>query len=144
MNCRGQRRLSLHGVLGLVLSWAGRADEGIENLEKAMRLSPHDPLMFLFFTGMSIAHFAAERYGEAADWAQRSIRSGTTDTAAYRYIAASYAYLDRVDEARKALREMFLLDPKFSLATDRVILSTADPAFVERLFDGLRKAGLKE
>jgi hypothetical protein len=39
---------------------------------------------------------------------------------------------------------MFSLDPKFSLDADRVILSTADPAFVERLFDGLRKAGLKE
>jgi adenylate cyclase len=133
-----------YGVLGMVLSWGGKTDEGVENLEKAMRLSPHDPLMFFFFTGMSIAHFAAERYGEAAAWAQRSIRGGTTDAAAYRYIAASYAHLGRVEEARRALREMFPLDPKFSLASDRVILSTADPAFVERLFDGLRKAGLKE
>jgi adenylate cyclase len=133
-----------YGVLGLTLSWGGRTDEGIENLKKAMRLSPYDPLMFFFFLGMSIAHFALEEYEEAADWAQRSVQRGPADPAAYRYLAASYAHLDRIDEARGALREMFSLDPKFSLDADRVILSTADPAFVERLFDGLRKAGLKE
>jgi len=133
-----------YALLGLVLSQGGRTDEGIENLEKAMRLSPHDPLMNLFLLGMSIAHFADEKYTEAADWAQRSIRSRLVEPAAYRYLAASYAHLGRFDEARRALREMFVLDPKFSLATDRVILSTADPAFVERLFDGLRRAGLQE
>jgi adenylate cyclase len=132
------------GQLVLGWTWGGRTDEGIENLKKAMRLSPYDPVMFFFFLGMSIAHFALEEYEEAADWAQRSVQRGPADPAAYRYLAASYAHLDRIDEARGALREMFSLDPKFSLDADRVILSTADPAFVERLFDGLRKAGLKE
>ena len=109
-----------------------------------MRLSPHDPLMFYFFLGMSVAHFAVEEYEEAADWAQRSLQRGSVDPATYRYLAASYAHLDRADEARRAMQEMLTIDPEFSLATDRVILSTADPAFVERLFDGLRKAGLPE
>jgi adenylate cyclase len=131
-----------YSLLGAFLSWGGRTDEGVENLQKAMRLSPHDPAMFSFFLGMSIAHFAVEEYEEAADWAQRLIRSRPDFPTAYRYLAASYAHLGRSDEARAALQEMFRLNPE--VITDRVILSTADPAFVERLFDGLRKAGLKE
>jgi adenylate cyclase len=133
-----------HHSLGITLAWVGSPEDGIASLKKAMRLSPRDPLTFFFFLGMSTCHFAAEEYEEAADWAQRSVQTRPVEPAAYRFLAASYAHLDRVEEARRALRDMFSLDPKFSLATDRVILSTADSAFVERLFDGLRKAGLEE
>ncbi len=55
--------------------------------------------------GMSMAHFAAERYEEAAVWAKRSIRNKTVEPAAYRYLAASCAHLDRVDEARSMRRD---------------------------------------
>jgi TolB-like protein/Tfp pilus assembly protein PilF len=133
-----------HGVLGMALAWAGRSDEAIENAKKAMRLSPHDPMMHFFFLVRGIAHFAAEEYEEAADWAQRSIERRAVEPGAHRYLAASHVYLGRMDEARRVMQEMYQLDPDFSLAVDRIVLSTAEPAFVERLHNGLRKAGLKE
>jgi adenylate cyclase len=133
-----------YASLGTFHAWAGRPDDGMTNVRKAMRLSPHDPYMFHFFTAMAIVHFAAERYEDAADWARRALQRRPDFPATYRYLAASYAHLGRLEEARTALEEMFRLNPEFSLATDRVVLSTAEPAFVERLFDGLRKAGLKE
>jgi adenylate cyclase len=133
-----------YASLGIFQAWAGRPDDGMANVKKAMRLSPHDPYMFHFFTAMAIVHFSAERYEDAADWARRALQRRPDFPATCRYLAASYAHLGRLEEARTVLEEMFRLNPEFSLATDKVVLSTAEPAFVERLFDGLRKAGLKE
>jgi adenylate cyclase len=133
-----------YSSLGIALSWASSPDDGIVNLTKAMRLSPQDPMMFQFHLGMSIAHFAAERYEDTSEWAQRSLQRRPDFPATYRYLAASYAHLGRSDEAHAALEEMYRLNPTFSLAADRVVLSTADPVFVERFIAGLRKAGLEE
>ena len=38
---------------GVVYSWVGRGDEGVVAIEKAMRLSPLDPLMFMFWHCMA-------------------------------------------------------------------------------------------
>jgi tetratricopeptide (TPR) repeat protein len=62
-----------HFLLGQNLARAGRPDEAIEELEKALRLSPKDPMTFLFMYSMAFAHFAASRYEDAVDWAQRSL-----------------------------------------------------------------------
>jgi adenylate cyclase len=53
--------------LGMALAIRRRPDEGIAHLETAMRLSPRDRLMFAVFEGVALAHFAADRYQDAAD-----------------------------------------------------------------------------
>ncbi len=63
---------------------------------------------------------------------------------AYRTLAASYAQLGRLDEARAALEEELRLEPDLTLEKVRGQLRTSDPDFLERWLDGLRKAGLKE
>jgi TolB-like protein len=58
--------------LGLVLQ--NRPDPAIEAFEHAIRLSPLDPLGSRGFTyGLALAHLAAGRYGEAIEWADRSL-----------------------------------------------------------------------
>jgi hypothetical protein len=44
--------------LGAALAFSGRVDEASVQLDKAMRLSPRDPLLWLFMLGYVIAHFA--------------------------------------------------------------------------------------
>jgi tetratricopeptide (TPR) repeat protein len=51
--------------LGSLRALAGRPDDAIANLEKAMRLSPRDSALWLWLTSMGCAHFAAARYEEA-------------------------------------------------------------------------------
>jgi adenylate cyclase len=132
-----------YGWTGVHLALLGRPNEAIENLEKALRLGPHNPEDWLFLYGMGMAHLGAGRYEEAADWALRSVQR--RDWAlAYRCLAASYAYLDRTEEAETALKEALRLQPGFSLANVSLLMSSADPAFVERYIGGLRKAGLRE
>jgi hypothetical protein len=49
-------------------------DAAVEAFDRAMRLSPLDPLDYLFSCGLSMAHAVAGRYEEAGLWADRSLR----------------------------------------------------------------------
>jgi adenylate cyclase len=131
--------------LGISLTLVGRPDEAIPNFEKAMRLSPQDPFLFLRFSGMGLAHAAAGRYEEAVTWSQRSLQRKSSWFLPYLVLAVSHVSLGRTDEARAAIDELLRLSPDFSLAGVKLLLSNApDPAFAERTLKGLRKAGLKE
>jgi adenylate cyclase len=130
--------------LGLLLAIAGRAEEALNNFEKAMRLSPRDPGTWMFLWGVAVAHFAGERYEEAVESAKKSLRANPRWPATSGFLAASYAQLGRIEEARSAAEESLRLQPEASVSMLRSFYAGADPGFVERYLDGLRKAGLKE
>jgi adenylate cyclase len=134
-----------YGILGNFLSAvAGRADDAIANLDKAIRLSPKDQLLFAFFSGKAFAHLATGRYDEAVEWAQRSLQHRPDWADAYMALAASYAHLGQLDEASRTSEELLRVHPEFSLAAYRLVYAALDPDLTEHIFDGLRKAGLKE
>jgi adenylate cyclase len=126
---------------GGALAYLGRPDEGVGLIEKAIRLSPRDPVMHEFLFDLGVAHFLAERYEEAIVWEKKSLQSRPDQPGAYRVLAASYGHLGRTEEARAALDAMFELAPDFSLETLRIHVP---PAVVERYLGGWRKAGWTE
>jgi tetratricopeptide (TPR) repeat protein len=130
--------------LGVALVREGKPDEGIANIRKALTLSPRDPYTWSYLFGMAMAHFAAEQYEEAVDWAQRSLEHKADWPLTFTFLAASYAYLDRLDEAHSAVEGLRRLNPDFSLGGLNLLLTAAEPDFAERVLDGLRKAGLPE
>jgi adenylate cyclase len=131
-------------ILGLYLARWGRPDEAIEKLERAIRLSPQDPNMHYYLYGVAVAHFVAERYEEAVSWAQRSLQNRGDYSLGLATLAASLSHLGRLDQAQGTVQELLRSNPEFSLTGVRLFLPAADPDFVERYLDGLRKAGLKE
>jgi adenylate cyclase len=124
--------------LGATLTTAGRPDEGIPMVEKAMRLSPQDPLMNEFLFTIGSAHFMAERYEEAVQFAQRSLDMKADQPGAWRIIAAASALVGKLDEARRAVGQMIRLAPDLTEERLRVFLRDTD---VERYVKGLRLAG---
>ncbi len=130
--------------LGVTLALMGRAEEAIANLEQAMRLSPQDIYLHEFLFAMALAHAAAGRIDESIGWAQRSLQCKSDFPNAYLALAAGYARLGRLDDARAALAESLRLNPDLSLSGLKRGLSYADPAFAAGILDGLRQAGLKE
>jgi pentatricopeptide repeat protein len=132
-------------VLGsCLMTTGGDPEEVIAYSEKAIRLSPQDALNAEWAAvNMAMAHFAAGRYEEAADCARRGLEN-RENPFAYRYLAASYARLGRLEEARDAFQEMLRLQPNFSWADWKVVYANADPDYAQRYLDGLRKAGLPE
>ena len=110
-------------VRGFVSIAQNRSDRAIEALERAMQLSPRDPWGGRAFTlGLAFAHLNAGRYEQAVEWADRSLAAQPDYRPAMRIKVISYAYLDRIDEARDWLGRLLELDP--ALTISRIKAST--------------------
>jgi tetratricopeptide (TPR) repeat protein len=133
-----------HAELGWVLAATGRPDVGITEVETAMRLTPRDPLMWMFFLVKAVAFFSAGQYEEAVDWLERSLQGKSDYPFTSCMLAAGLAHLGRADESQDVCNRLLKLSPGFSLAAVRLLIPFAAPEFSERLMDGLRKAGLPE
>ncbi len=91
---------------GYVLVRQNRPAPAIEAFQRAMRLSPLDPLGFFFSAGIAAAHLAAGRYEEAIEWADRSSREFPRYESSTRYKLIALAHLGRIEEAREWLHCM--------------------------------------
>jgi adenylate cyclase len=61
------------------------------------------------------------------------------------WLAATYAQLRKIDEARAKAAEVLRVDPKITIEkTQALLMPFKRPEDAEHLFDGLRKAGLPE
>jgi TolB-like protein/Tfp pilus assembly protein PilF len=127
---------------GLCLSYAGRAEEGIEHALKAMRLNPYH---FEWYTSqLGQIYFDARQYDKAiATFA--SLRS--IDSAIMRiYQAASFAAAGNQQQARKSVKRALELDAGATLEkwTDPKLAPYGDAAYLEHFRENLCKAGLPE
>jgi adenylate cyclase len=129
-----------HAEKALVLAYAGQPNEALDVLEKAMRLNPHYP--FVYFNPLGRSYFMLGRYEDAIDAFQEGLRRNPSAQSQRMFLAASYAEAGRLPEAEWEVAELLTLDPDFSLAQVPEVAPFKDPEPLERLLDGLRKAGL--
>ena len=80
--------------------FAGQPDIAIDHFERCRRLSPRDPMGPRCLTGIASAHFFNRRFDDAVKLLLITLGELPTYTPAYRFLAASYAHLGRLDEAR--------------------------------------------
>jgi TolB-like protein/class 3 adenylate cyclase len=147
------RALSLNGnsalawcARGYVLNFANQPEPAIESFNRAMRLSPFDPLGSMFKTGISGAYMIARRFEEAMTWIDKSLQEHPGNTHALRWKASICGHLGKVEEGQNCVQELLSQYPKAtigSLERNRRLPINA-PALSLILLDGLRKAGLPE
>ena len=130
--------------LGHALLWHGRAADGIPKLDMAMRLSPHDPMLWGAQLMRAAACSALENYGEAEDWARKSVNARSDRHWPQLLLAQALVGQDRLDEARLALAAARHLKPDLSATAIKPLMPHYHPAYLERFIDALRKAGLPE
>jgi adenylate cyclase len=86
-------------ISGNLRLWAGQFNIAIEHIEVSMRLSPRarvGPSMLL----IGIAHFFSRRFDEAVPKLLLAIQDDPTHPGPYRHLAACYAHMGRLDDAR--------------------------------------------
>jgi TolB-like protein len=129
---------------GWVRGYAGDPDGAIASLNKAIRLNPLDPRMFLTQSAMAFAHFIAGRDREAADWAARALRVKPNWPPALRVAIASNAMLGRLDDAGQARTLLLRADPELTVARICDFYAWRRAGDRQRLTLALRKAGVPE
>jgi len=124
--------------------WRGQPEEAIEHVGRAMRLSPHDPQLFVMQSSISAAHFFAGRYEEALRWAEMSIREGPDYIPSVAWAAASAAGFGNLAAATKNTKRLRELMPELRLSNLTDLFPIRRPEDFLRLSEGLRIAGLPE
>jgi TolB-like protein/class 3 adenylate cyclase/Flp pilus assembly protein TadD len=133
-----------HFAMGQALLFSGRHRESVESFKIAMRLDPLFRDTFGYRLGM--AYFFMIRFEKAIDLFERAYKSNPEDIGILWFLAAAYAHLGRVGEAEATLTEMWKLWPSWSygkLIELHYVYASKDPADLNLLTDGLRKAGMK-
>jgi TolB-like protein len=129
---------------GWVRGYAGDPDGAIESLNKAIRLNPLDPRVFLTQSAMAFAHFIAGRDGEAARWAAMALRVKPNWLPALRMTIASNAMCGQVGEAKRAVKTYLDIDPEVTIAKLCGYYPFRRDADRQRLIAAMRKAGVRE
>jgi TolB-like protein len=136
-----------HAQIGAAKILLGQPEDTEAHIQEALRLSPRDTLVYLWFmfAGWAKIHLGKEE--EAVAWLRRSIETNRNFPTSHFFLAAALAHLKRLPEAHSEVRAGLTLDPTFSISRIRANTSSDNPAAIagrERLIDDWRKAGLPE
>jgi|SRR5579883_761070 len=78
-----------HNEIGFVKILLGRAQEGLPHFEKAMRLSPRDPRLFVFFIGIGLAHLMLGEDEAAIEALEKSRAFNAASSVTYQFLSAA-------------------------------------------------------
>ena len=131
------------GYYGLVLSYAGRWEEGSVAARRALRLSPRDPFSGVFCGIAAYAEFVGRNYDEAIRLAREGIRQRGDFVGAHRVLTAAAGMAGKDDVAAAALQELRRAQPNISLAWIANQMPIMHEAGREHYLEGFRRAGLE-
>lgn len=117
-------------------------DRSYECFLRAYRLSPGAPDAYQCLTGIGDGEVRRGNYEIGIEWLQRSLATLHEWPLTYYPLVAAYAYLDRMEEAKAALKRLREISPHTTI--ERIIESGGRQKYFAGLLPGLRKAGLPE
>jgi TolB-like protein/DNA-binding winged helix-turn-helix (wHTH) protein len=134
---------------GYYKMYLGRSEEGVADVETALRLNPNDKETPTWLTRLCYLHTKLAHWGQAIEWCEKAITAQTSAKSwVLSQLAGAYAWAGHDKEAKEAVVRLHDLDPNFTVQT---YLTNADfyddPTFraqAARLAEGMRKAGMLE
>ena len=112
-------------------AWVGEGGRAVEHINRAMALSPYDPLVCLYSGGASLAYLADGQYARSIEFALRCMRENRGYTSAHKALILSLVLSGREAEARGPVNRLRLLEPRFTVERFR----RRSPACTGRLGD---------
>jgi adenylate cyclase len=120
------------------LGYLGRLEDAIRIGEMAVRLNPSRPDWYLW--DIAASKYLSGDYVGALSLLEKMTEPGP----AYRLLAATYAQLGRLEEARRAASELLKINPDFSIERYTSRAPYQDKALLAKYVEGLRLAGLPD
>lgn len=129
--------------LGWVENYADQPQKAIEHFERALRLSPIDPMNFNNHAGLASAHEILQDYDNAAALYRRALLERPNANWIYRNLATSLSGAGRIDEARQAFAEMLRSYPDLTVSKFKQAMVFSGTT-LDRMAENLRKLGLPD
>jgi tetratricopeptide (TPR) repeat protein len=121
----------------------GSYDTAIEHAEKALQLSPLEPLVYHAAVALALSCLLSGRTEEAVAHARKAIDGNRNFAFPYCVLALASAKLGRPDEAAEAVRQLARAAPQFRLESLRRI-RLADAARLQSDLELLREAEIRD
>lgn len=126
----------------MVHAWRGRGADAVQSADRALSLSPLDPLIYYFNSLAGTANLVGERYDRAIDLAGRSLRENCLHTPSLRTLAVAQVLAGKLGEARETVRRLRVLEPELTATTFRARYPGRDSPQADRFAAALHAAGL--
>jgi Flp pilus assembly protein TadD len=131
------------GFDALTRCLCGAYDKAIEHAQKALRLSPVEPLLYYAEVALGLAYLFIGRNEEAVTDARKAIDGNRNFALAYSILAMGCVRLGQSEEASQAVRQLTAAVPSFRVGTLSKI-RFADAARLQSDLALLREAQLLE
>ncbi len=118
-----------------VHAFSGQSEQAVALLERAMRLNPFYPDEYLW--NLASAYYNIKEYEKAIEAALKM----NNPTEGQRVLAASYAQLGRMEEARKEAARHKEAHPNFSLDRWSSVMPDRVESYRQHFYEGLKRAG---
>jgi TolB-like protein/class 3 adenylate cyclase len=129
----------LKGDLATLLNRAGQTDKALEWSDIGMAGDPAQRSYYVWVKGQA---FTVSGKSAEAIAAFKDSASDAFGVATPGYLAINYVRLNRLEEARAAIKDLLKMDPTFNLRKWRESITYRDPEILNRELADLAKAGL--
>ena len=96
-------------------AWLGEGARAVEQVHRAMALSPYDPLICAYSGIAAMAYLADGQYARAIEFALRCMHEGRTYNTAHKVLILALVLAGREAEAQAPLHQLLLLEPGFTV-----------------------------
>lgn len=123
-------------------AYVGAGDVAAAEAQRAISLSPLDPLKYFYDSLAATAMLAGGRWQQSVDLAQRSLKANRYHASTWRTLVYALVELGRVDEARNAVASLQAVEPGYSVGAFRDRFPGRDGPMCEPWARALAAAGL--
>jgi len=137
-----------HSGLGFAKTLSGLGEEALQHFAHFIQLSPRDPFLFRGYYGIGLVQFLRGDDVRALEMLRKAIGLSPNYSLAYLFLAAAHGMLGRADESSAALANYLQTGASARTISELQLLGPSkSPSYLaqfERLYEGLRKAGMPE
>ncbi|MDH4324843.1 MAG: helix-turn-helix domain-containing protein, partial [Betaproteobacteria bacterium] len=123
-------------------AWRGRGAQAVQSADRALSLSPLDPMLYYFHSLASTANLVGERYDRAIELANQSLRENRLHTPTLRALTVGLVLSGQLNKARETVNRLRELEPGLTVRAFKARYPGRDSPQAAEFAAALLAAGL--